>query len=259
VRHDITRRIWGDGDAVLMVFAGAAAEFALSRAVDWLFVTGNLPKDPVGRLFSTVSYARSIAFDGPDAARAALERIRTAHKAVEAVREAQIPPWAYRAVLYLLIDYSERAHSVLGRGLSPAEQEGLFADFRRIGEGLDIPDLPSNYAEWCADRALQLRRDLAWSEYSADLYAAYRRDLGPFRYRVLLEVQGALVPSQVRHALPFPLPNRGKFLIDGYRVLRATPLASPIRKLLFPPANRAQMQQLFDAPAESPTAPGEFP
>ena len=58
VRHDITRRIWGDGDAVLMVFAGAAAEFALSRAVDWLFVTGNLPKDPVGRLFSTVSYSR---------------------------------------------------------------------------------------------------------------------------------------------------------------------------------------------------------
>ena len=37
----IVRRIWGDGDMVLLVFAGSAAEYALNRAVDWLFYTGD--------------------------------------------------------------------------------------------------------------------------------------------------------------------------------------------------------------------------
>jgi hypothetical protein len=43
-------------------FSGAAAEFALNKAVDWLYFTGRLPADPIGRLFSTVSYARQIVF-----------------------------------------------------------------------------------------------------------------------------------------------------------------------------------------------------
>ncbi len=48
-RDSIVRRIWGDGDMVLLIFAGSAAEFALNRAVDWLFFPGKLPDDPIGR------------------------------------------------------------------------------------------------------------------------------------------------------------------------------------------------------------------
>jgi len=44
-RRSIVRRIWGDPDLVLLIFAGAAAEFALNRAVDWLFFTGEIPRD----------------------------------------------------------------------------------------------------------------------------------------------------------------------------------------------------------------------
>ncbi len=40
-RRSIVRRIWGDPNLVLLIFAGAAAEFALNRAVDWLFFTAN--------------------------------------------------------------------------------------------------------------------------------------------------------------------------------------------------------------------------
>ena len=58
----IVRKIWGKGDTVLFVFAGASAEFALNKAVDWLYFTGKLPADPLGRLFSTVMYARLIVF-----------------------------------------------------------------------------------------------------------------------------------------------------------------------------------------------------
>ena len=54
----IVRTIWGKSDTILFIFAGSAAEFALNKAVDWLYYTGKLPADPLGRLFSTVAYAR---------------------------------------------------------------------------------------------------------------------------------------------------------------------------------------------------------
>ena len=47
----IVRVIWGKPDTILFIFAGASAEFALNKAVDWLFFTGKLPSDPIGRLF----------------------------------------------------------------------------------------------------------------------------------------------------------------------------------------------------------------
>src|SRR5215211_7528237 len=54
----IVRTIWGDADTILLIFAGAAAEFALNLAVDWLFFTGALPRDPGGRLFTTAKPAQ---------------------------------------------------------------------------------------------------------------------------------------------------------------------------------------------------------
>ena len=61
-KDSIVRRIWGNGDTILLIFAGASAEFALNKAVDWLYFTGRLPSDPLNRLFSTVAYARLIVF-----------------------------------------------------------------------------------------------------------------------------------------------------------------------------------------------------
>jgi len=87
VRPDsIVRRIWGDADTILFAFAGSAAEFALNRAVDWLFFTGDLPRDPFGRLFSTARFAHDICFLDEAAARRALDRIREAHQSVERSR-----------------------------------------------------------------------------------------------------------------------------------------------------------------------------
>ena len=68
-RRSIVRTIWGDPDLVLLIFAGSAAEFALNRAVDWLFFTGEIPRDPIGRLFSTVRYAQEIVFVDEETAR----------------------------------------------------------------------------------------------------------------------------------------------------------------------------------------------
>jgi len=108
-KDSIVRKIWGNADTVLLIFAGAAAEFPLNKAVDWLYFTGRLPADPLGRLFSTVQYAQLIVFAEYDKALAAIDKITAIHKGVEASRGDKIPDTAYLDVLFMLIDYSIRA------------------------------------------------------------------------------------------------------------------------------------------------------
>jgi uncharacterized protein (DUF2236 family) len=244
VQHAVTREIWGDRDKLLLIFAGSAAEFAVNRAVDWLFFTGALPRDPVGRLFRTVRYAQSIAFAEPAAAHRTLGQIRRVHAAVERARRASIPAWAHRAVLYMLIDYSERAAWLLGSPLRPGAQEELYADFRRIGEGLGIGELPRDYPTWRTDRALRLAQDLAWTPSTAALYAAYRRQLGPWRYRLLRRLQGVLVPPLVRGLLQLPGPTAGGHLLAALRALRSLRLAHGARLLVIPLRHWKDLQAL---------------
>jgi hypothetical protein len=204
----IVRAIWGSSDLILLVFAGAAAEFALNRAVDWLFFTGRIPNDPIGRLFSTVRYAQQIVFADEATAQQTLARINAAHAAVEQQRGARIPAWAYRDVLYLLIDYSERAFQTLQRPLNTAEQDDLYDVFYRVGAAMRIAELPASYVEWRLDRRLHLERDLVYSQHTARLYQSYRRHLGWWRYELVLQLQTALAPERVRRLLklePVPL------------------------------------------------------
>ena len=204
---------------VLFVFAGSAAEFALNRAVDWLFFTGKLPRDPIGRLFATAGYAQQIVFADEVTATNAFDRIRSVHASVERQRGRKIPAWAHRDVLYMLIDYSERAHELLIRPLSATEQGELYDVFYRVGVGLCIPDLPLTYRAWKADRELHMRRDLVKSVGSKALYAQYREHLGPWRYDLLLQIQAMLVPSRVRRLLRLRSSEWLRPLMRGYPLL----------------------------------------
>jgi hypothetical protein len=240
----IVRRIWGDADLVLLVFAGAAAEFALNRAVDWLFVTRALPRDPLGRLFQTAGYAQHIAFADVATAESAFARIRAAHEAVERKRGAEIPAWAHRDVLYLLVDYSERSFQSVHRSLTADEQEELWDVFRRIGEGLGIPELPDDYPAWRTDRARHLSRDLVFSERTAELFDAYRRQLGPWRYGLLRQIQVALVPERVHRLLDLPALDWVGPLLRLYPAVAELGLGSLIQRALVPPEHLAAVQQL---------------
>jgi uncharacterized protein (DUF2236 family) len=230
----VVRRIWGNGDMVLLIFAGAAAEFALNRAVDWLFFTGELPRDPIGRLFSTAAYSQQIVFADVGAARRTLDRIRAVHEAVERERGQRIPDWAHRDVLYMLIDYSERAHEALAAPLSAAEQRELYDVFYRVGAGLRIPDLPRTYTEWRADRELHLRRDLVYSDGTRELYARYRTALGPWRYSLLLRIQALLTPAHVRSLLRLKPAGSLRPVTRLYPVLARAGLRPLIQQLLMP-------------------------
>ena len=240
----IVRRVWGDADAVLLVFAGAAAEFALNRAVDWLFFTGAIPSDPIGRLFRTAAYAQDIVFASCEAAAHALERIRAAHGAVEHWRGARIPDWAHRDVLYMLIDYSERAATLLDGALSAAQREELYDVFRRVGEGLAIPELPAAYAEWRLDRDRHMCRDLAFTAHTAELYARYRLQLGPWRYYLLRHLQAVLAPPLVRELLRLPRARWPSVALRAYRSLRPLGVSRAARLALVPREYLGQVREL---------------
>jgi len=242
--HSIVRRIWGDADAMLLVFAGSAAEFALSRAVDWLFFTGALPRDPVGRLFSTARFAQEIVFESEERAHHALARVRSIHEAVERERGRQIPAWAHRDVLYMLIDYSERAHALLRRPLAPAEQRELYGVFRRVGAALAIPELPSTYDEWRTDRQRHLERDLARSACTEQLYAQYQRHLGAWRYRLLRWVQAGLVPATVGELLGVTRSRWFARAMRAYRACARLGLRPVVHRVLMPAAYREDVKKL---------------
>lgn len=244
-RRSIVHKIWGDADLILLIFAGSAAEFALNRAVDWLFFTGKIAGDPIGRLFSTVRYAQDIVFVDEETAQRTLERINAAHRAVERQRMQTIPDWAFRDVLYMLIDYSERAYALLHRPLSPSEQNELLTVFRRIGEGLSISELPENYAEWKLDRRRHMERDLTYSRHSSLLFEQYRRHLGFWRYYLLLQVQASLVPVQVRRLLRLSSNKLMTNLVETYGIISTTNLRSVVHTLLIPPQYWAELRK-FD-------------
>ncbi|GAB3900292.1 hypothetical protein GCM10028803_22900 [Larkinella knui] len=245
VREDsIVRKIWGDADVILLIFAGGAAEFALNRAVDWLFYTGKLPADPIGRLFSTVRYAQEIVFMPHEKAVGAINRMRAIHGGVEKSRGYQIPDWAYRDVLYMLIDYSERAFQLLHRPLTNPEREELFDTFLRVGEGMGVPELPQNYADWQTDRRLHLDRDLAHSSFTDQLFVRYREELGNWRYGLLLQAQSLLVPDQVRKRLPLPEKPALASMMWLYKVLERLRLRALTQRILLPSAYLHQIREL---------------
>jgi uncharacterized protein (DUF2236 family) len=242
--HSVVRQIWGKSDTILFIFAGASAEFALNKAVDWLYFTGRLPADPLGRLFSTVAYARKIVFADEAAAHRAIDAMTAIHAAVESQRGARIPDWAYRDVLFLLIDYSIRSFEVLERPLSPAEKAEVFDVFHRVGRRMGLRDLPATFADWETARADHLTQHLQPSRYTTDLFRQYRRHLGPVRYRLLREVQRLIVPPRVRELLGYRKARLLPPLLQLYTLSRRFQADALVKALLLPGPYKAEIRAL---------------
>ena len=243
-KDSIVREIWGKGDTILFIFAGASAEFALNKAVDWLYFTGMLPADPLGRLFSTVNYARLIVFSEHEAAIKAIDKITAIHAAVENKRGGKIPAWAYRDVLFMLIHYSISSFEVLERRLSENEKEEVFDVFYRVGERMGLEDLPSNYNEWLVARASHMEKDLIKSKYTKDLFKQYKKHLGFIRYKILLESQILVVPKKVNELLQLSRISLIKPLLKIYKLTRYIKLDWFLKSIILPIEYRKKIKDL---------------
>ncbi|RYY90252.1 MAG: DUF2236 domain-containing protein [Chitinophagaceae bacterium] len=246
--NSIVRTIWSRSETVLFIFAGAAAEFALNKAVDWLYFTGRLPADPLGRLFSTVQYARRIVFAPEEKALAAIDQITKIHKSVEAARGSVIPDWAYRDVLYLLIHYSIASYELLERRMTDAEKEELYTVFLRIGTRMGLPGLPPDFAAWVPSREAHLRSDLARSAWTDDLYLQYRKHLGAFRYFLVRQLQAVLVPEVARQMLGLQPSLLIRGSVPLYKICYRIGLDKVIKAVLLPAKYKQQVAAL-DVPA----------
>ena len=248
-KGSVVRKIWGKADTVLFVFAGASAEFALNKAVDWLYFTGRLPADPLGRLFSTVIYARQIVFSKKEDAHKAIDKIAAIHAGVENSRGSQIPDWAYRDVLFMLIHYSRASFELLERKMTDREKEDLFAVFNRVGLRMGLKGLPADYKEWRIMRNEHLQNDLAKTHYTVDLYKQYRKHLGWMRYKLLIESQKLVVPPHAKQLLAF-----GKFswltpIIPIYKLSRKIKMDWFLKSLVLPADYKKQIKELDIAPS----------
>jgi hypothetical protein len=247
-KHSIVCQIWGKGDTILFIFAGASAEFALSKAVDWLYFTGRLPADPLGRLFSTVSYARTIVFSEKQSALRAIDAIAAIHAGVEAQRGASIPDWAYRDVLFMLIDYSIRSFEVLERELNGTEKQEVFDVFYRVGSRMGLSELPETFSVWEKMRQEHLQQNLQHSHYTDDLFRQYRKHLGMARYRILLETQILIVPQKVRELLGYRRISFLYPLIGLYKLNRRLKIDRILKALILPSKYKNEIKALDSIP-----------
>lgn len=240
----IVRKIWSKSDTIIFIFAGSAAEFALNKAVDWLYYTGKLPADPIGRLFSTVAYARQIVFSENDAALKAIDKITAIHSAVEASRQQKIPDWAYRDVLFMLIHYSIAAYELLEKELTPADKEEVFDVFHRMAVRMHLTGLPRNFKEWEVMREDHLKNNLHKGEFTVDLFQQYKKHLGAFRYQLLLQGQIVVVPPIVKELLQLGKFSWLTLIIPPYKVSRIMKLDWALKSLVLPKKYMAQIRDL---------------
>ena len=243
-QESVVRKIWGKSDTILFIFAGASAEFALNKAVDWLYYTGRLPTDPLGRLFSTVKYARMIVFSEINAANAAIDKIAAIHTAVEQSRGSQIPDWAYRDVLFMLIHYSISSFQLLERKLTDDEKEEVFNVFYRVGVRMGLKELPTNYKSWLDSHQQHLQNDLLKSDFTTDLYKQYKKHLGFVRYLLLIEGQKLVVPSKVAILLGFSKVYFLKPVLWVYKLSKKLRVDNLLKAAILPKAYKEEIREL---------------
>ncbi len=243
-KHSIVRRIWSNADTILFIFGGAAAEFSLNKAVDWLYFTGKLPTDPLGRLFSTVVYAQQIIFSEEQTALAAIDKITAIHQSVEQSRGMKIPDWAYRDVLFMLIHYSISAFELLERKLTDSEKEEIFDVFNRVGERMGLENLPKNHTDWLVVREQHLQENLQKSAFTDDLYKQYRKHLGLFRYFILWEGQKLVVPLRVSNLLSMSSFSVLKPFLLLYKFTQKIRFDKFLKQALLPPDYAQQIMAL---------------
>jgi hypothetical protein len=243
-KESVVRKIWRKSDTILFIFAGASAEFALNKAVDWLYFTGRLPADPIGRLFSTVSYARQIIFAEKKAAEVAIDKITAIHADIESKRGAVIPDWAYRDVLFMLIHYSIASFEVLEHKLTLNEKEDVYHVFYRMGLRMNIANLPETYEQWLPVREAHLEQDLQKTNYTIDLFKQYKKHLGPMRYKLLKEVQILVVPQKVKKLLNFGRVSSLSFLVPFYRLSRQLKVDWLLKSIILPSSYKTQIKAL---------------
>lgn len=84
-------------------------------------------------------------FSDKETALRAIENMNRIHASVGQQRGSHIPQWAYRDVLFMLIDYSIKAYELLERPLEISEKKGSFQSFLGSRPANGNPGTPGQF------------------------------------------------------------------------------------------------------------------
>lgn len=189
--------------------------------------------------------ARKIVFAEHADALSTIDSITAIHQSVEKRRGKQIPDWAYRDVLYMLIDYSIRSFEVLERKLSREEKQEIFEVFQSIGRRMGITQLPGTYSDWIPIRAQHLNNNLIYSELTQDLYKQYRKHLGWVKFGILKQVQIVMLPQAIKQLLcPAGKITISMPIAGAYKLLRRFKLDGTLKNILLPDEYKSEIGKL---------------
>jgi hypothetical protein len=109
---------------------------------------------------------------------------------------------------------------------------------------MGIPGLPASYEEWLVMRNKHLEQDLQHSHYTDDLFKQYRKHLGGFRYKILLEGQKLVVPQRVNELLKLGKYSLLAPVIPVYKFTRFIKLDWFVKLIILPANYRKQIKAL---------------
>jgi hypothetical protein len=188
-------------------------------------------------------------FSEYDAALRSIDQITAIHKSVEASRGAHIPDEAYLDVLYLLIDYSIRSYELLERKLTETEKAEVFEVFYRVGQRMELKDLPTNYIAWTIQREKQLGYNLRKGELTYDLYSQYKKHLGLIRFHLLKQAQLLVVPKRVKILLGLGNIRWLLPVLYVYKLFRLLKLQNLLKNAILPTAYVNQVKAMDTVPS----------
>jgi uncharacterized protein (DUF2236 family) len=243
----ITRQIWGNVENIILIYVGAAAEFALNRDVHWLFFTNRLPSDPMARFIETFAYNQRVFFSPVEKLTDLGQQVRAIHTHVERQRAAaggpdRIPNRAFIEVNDMLIEYGIRGYEYLHqRTMTDAEKEAYYQDMRAASEMIGVTDLDADYAAFRARRDATMHEVLSRNIDTPRLYAAYLRALGRPRFWAGLWFQSHFVPPVVRERLRLVRPPLTGWLYRLYPRLRSEAMFGLVARMMFNHQTRTEL------------------
>ncbi len=239
---EFTRKLWTDLDHILLVYVGAAAEFALVEENHWLFYTEKLPSAPLDRLVSTFVWNQKVMTTSRCDAETLAKTIREFHHQVERERgreeggHPKISNEAFRAVGAMLIEYALLAEAYLEkREVSAVEKENYYFDQVGFFQAMGIDGWEESYQLFHENHEQEIREQLKVNKHSTDLFKSYRKDLGAFRYGLLVQFMAWFVPDPISEELKLKKSAWFKPLFYLYPLLHGRAVTKIIHRTLLPP------------------------
>ncbi len=183
----------------------------IGHLVTALYGHTRLVADTQNRLARTRQTLRDLICDGFDGAagRQAVDRLRSVHCGLPATAE----DFRYVLATFFLEPLRWNARHARAR-FTPAEQALLLAFWARVGQAMDIPDLPSSLTQWQHFQRDYESRHMGYTAEGHQLACMCLRDVVklsvPFGTRGLFrQLMLATMEERVRVVLGLPAPGRG--------------------------------------------------